>query len=172
MNRPDAALHGQVKRSAAEIYEAFFVPALFDQWPGRALDAAGLSVEMTSSMSAAAQASWPAPRRSLDGSGSVTGIDINDGMLTIARRTAEAVTWRHGPADHLPFPDQSFDRVVSQFALMFFADQSTSLTEMARVARPGGTITIATWASIDQSPATPPWPTSCNASSATKPPRR
>jgi hypothetical protein len=35
---------------------------------------------------------------------------------------------------------------------MFFADQTTGLTEMARVARPGGTITIATWASIDQSP--------------------
>ena len=42
--------------------------------------------------------------------------------------------------------------MVSQFAVMFFADKKAGLQEMARVARPGGTITIATWASIDQSP--------------------
>ena len=62
------------------------------------------------------------------------------------------MTWRHGPAERLPLPDQSFDRVVSQFAVMFFADKKAGLQEMARVARPGGTITIATWACIDQSP--------------------
>jgi ubiquinone/menaquinone biosynthesis C-methylase UbiE len=93
-----------------------------------------------------------AAARRLNDSGSVTGIDINDGMLTIARKASEPVTWRHGPAEHLPFPDHSFNRVVSQFALMFFADQKAGLQEMARVTRPGGTITIATWASIDQSP--------------------
>ncbi len=153
MNEPDAATHGQVNRSAAEIYEAFFVPALFGQWPERVLDTAGLSpgddvldVGCGTGILASAAA------RRLKDSGSVTGIDINDGMLTIARKTSEPVTWRHGPAEHLPFPDHSFDRVVSQFALMFFADQKDGLQEMARVARPGGTITIATWASIDQSP--------------------
>ena len=35
---------------------------------------------------------------------------------------------------------------------MFFADPVAGLTEMARVARPGGTVAVATWASIDQSP--------------------
>ena len=153
MNESDAATHGQVIQSAAEIYEAFFVPALFDQWPERVLDTAGLSTgdDILDVGCGTGTLARTAARR-LDGSGSTTGIDINDGMLTIARRTPEPVTWRHGPAEHLPFPDQSFDRVVSQFALMFFADQTTSLTEMARVTRPGGTITIATWASIDQSP--------------------
>ena len=153
MNEPDTATHGQVNRSAAEIYEAFFVPALFGQWPEHVLDTAGISPgDDVLDVGCGTGILSRAAARSLDGRGSVTGIDINEGMLTIAQRTTEPVTWRQAPAEQLPFPNHSFDRVVSQFALMFFADQATSLTEMARVTRPGGTITIATWASIDQSP--------------------
>jgi ubiquinone/menaquinone biosynthesis C-methylase UbiE len=153
MSELDAATYGQVNRSAAEIYETFFVPALFGQWPEHVLDRAGLSTaDDVLDVGCGTGILARAAARRLDGSGSVTGIDINDGMLTTARRTPEPVIWRHGPAESLPFPDQSFDRVVSQFALMFFVGQATSITEMARVARPGGTITIATWASIDQSP--------------------
>lgn len=153
MNEPSAATHGQVIKSAAEVYEEFFVPALFEQWPGRMLDAARvtdgddvLDVGCGTGILARAAA------RRLGGSGSVTGIDINDGMLSVARKAPEPVTWRHGPAEHLPLPDHCFDRVVSQFALMFFADQEAGVREMARVARPGGAITIATWAGVDQSP--------------------
>ena len=132
---------------------ALFVPALFGQWPERVLDTARLAAgdDVLDVGCGTGILARTAARR-LNGSGSVTGIDINDGMLTIARRTPEPVTWRQGPAEHLPFPDHSFDRVVSQFAQMFFADQTASLTEMVRVTRPGGTITIATWASIDLSP--------------------
>jgi ubiquinone/menaquinone biosynthesis C-methylase UbiE len=153
MNETNAVTHGQVNRSAAEVYEAFFVPALFDQWPERVLDTAQLSAgDDVLDVGCGTGILARAAARRLKGSGSVTGIDINDGMLTIARKTSEPVTWRHGPAERLPFPAQSFDRVVSQFALMFFADQKAGLQEMARVARPGGTIAVATWASIDQSP--------------------
>lgn len=153
MNETNAATHGQVIQSAAEVYEAFFVPALFDQWPERVLDTAQISAgDDILDVGCGTGILARAAARRLNGSGSVTGIDINDSMLTIGRKTSEPVTWRHGSAEHLPFPDHSFDRVVSQFALMFFADQKAGLQEMGRVARPGGTITIATWASIDQSP--------------------
>ena len=153
MNERETATHGQVNRSAAEIYDAFFVPALFDQWPEHVLDTAAVSdghdvLDVGCGTGILARAA----ARRLNGSGSVTGIDINEEMLSVARRTAESVTWRHGPAEQLPFPDHSFDRVVSQFALMFFADQRAGLQEMVRVSRPGGAITIATWASIEQSP--------------------
>lgn len=62
------------------------------------------------------------------------------------------MVWRLGWVEDLPFPDCSFDRVVSQFALMFFTDPQVGLIEMARVTRPGGSIAIVTWASVDQSP--------------------
>ena len=88
MNELDAATHGQVNQSAAEVYEAFFVPALFGQWPERVLDAAGLSpgddvLDVGCGTGILARAA----ARRLNDSGSVTGIDINDGMLTIARRS-------------------------------------------------------------------------------------
>lgn len=153
MNEINTAIHGQVIQSAAEIYEAFFVPALFDQWPERLLELAGLSLgEDVLDVGCGTGILARAAARQLDGAGSVTGIDINGGMLAIASKKPEPVTWQHGPAERLPFPDHSFDRVVSQFALMFFTDQRASLKEMARVAKPGGTITIATWADVDESP--------------------
>lgn len=153
MNELDPASTGQLTPSAAEIYEDFFVPALFTQWTEAVLDGAGVSagddvLDVGCGTGILARAAC----RRLSGFGTVTGVDINDGMLKVARRLSKAVDWRHGPAEHLPFPRRSFDRVISQFALMFFADQSAGIREMTRVTRPGGTITIATWASIDQSP--------------------
>ena len=153
MNELDAATAGQVSSTAAEVYEDFFVPTLFDQWPRHVLDAAGLSAgEDVLDVGCGTGILARVASRRLEGSGSVTAIDLNDGMLAVARRHAEPVTWEHGAAEQLPFPDGSFDRVVSQFAVMFFADQRAALTEMCRVTRRGGTITIATWASIDESP--------------------
>ena len=152
MTNTDAATTGQVNQTAAEIYESFFVPALFGQWPSRLLDMAGLSPTDrlldvgcgTGILARAAAERVP--------EGTVTGLDQNDGMLSVARRSDAAVTWRHGSAEALPFPDESFDHVFSQFALMFFADKAAGLREMRRVLRPGGSATIATWADVAKSP--------------------
>lgn len=153
MSELDAATHGQVNSTAAEVYEDFFVPALFGQWPDVVLDRAGLApdddvLDVGCGTGILARAA----ARRVGAGGSATGIDVNEGMLAVAGRAPEPVTWRHGSAEELPFDDRSFDRVISQFALMFFADQAAGLREMTRVARPGGTITIATWASLEESP--------------------
>jgi SAM-dependent methyltransferase len=81
--------------------------------------------------------------------GHVAGLDPNAGMLTVAERRAEPIDWRNGVAETIPFPDGSFDRVVSQFAVMFFDDREAALAEMARVVRPGGTVAVATWAAAE-----------------------
>ncbi len=153
MTELHATTHGQVNRSAAEIYEDFFVPALFGQWPERVLRSAGLTaghdvLDVGCGTGILARQA----ARHLGGTGSITGVDINEGMLAVARRATEPVTWRHAAAERLPFPDRAFDRVFSQFALMFFADRAAALREMARVTRSGGTITLTTWAGIDLSP--------------------
>jgi SAM-dependent methyltransferase len=83
--------------------------------------------------------------------GTVTGLDINDEMLAVARRKSSRIDWRLGRAEALPFPDASFDRVVSQFGLMFFEDKPTALREMWRVLRPNGRLSVAVWDALDHS---------------------
>lgn len=147
------AERGQVTRPAADVYEEFFVPALFGQWPGTVLDAVGarqgdrvLDVGCGTGILARAAADR------VGRSGRVVGVDPNGGMLTVARRLGREITWDTGVAERLPYADDSFDRVVSQFALMFFTDRPAALSEMARVLAPGGSVALATWASLDTTP--------------------
>jgi SAM-dependent methyltransferase len=144
---------GQVAASAAEVYQEFFVPALFGQFAPSILDAAGvgpghrvLDVGCGTGVLAGAAAAR------VGAGGAVTGLDPNDGMLTVARKSAAAVTWQAGVAESLPFEDGSLDRVLSQFALMFFEDRAAAMREAARVLAPGGRAAFATWAPIDESP--------------------
>ena len=144
---------GQVAASAAEIYEQFFVPALFVSWPVHVLAAARvqpgdrvLDVACGTGILARAAA------RVVGSDGSVVGVDINEGMLAVARATSSDIAWQAGAAEALPFVSASFDRVVSQFGLMFFQDPLQALSEMRRVLRPGGKISVAVWASLEDTP--------------------
>ena len=94
--------------------------------------------------------------RRLGGQGTVIGLDLNPHMLAVARAAAQqetlAVEWREGRAEQLPFPADSFDLVLSQFALMFFADRGAALAEMHRVLSPGGRLLASVWQSLDRHP--------------------
>ena len=140
-------------RSAAEIYDEFFVPALFEQFAKPMVEAAKLApgqsvLDVACGTGVLAQ---EAARRVAPG-GTVTGLDRNEGMLAVARRKAPGIEWRQGMAESLPFPDKTFDAAVSQFALMFFEDRAQALKEMARVTRPGGRMGVAVWALLETSP--------------------
>ena len=84
--------------------------------------------------------------------GHATGLDINEGMLAVAERTAPHITWHTGAAEKLPFDDASFDAVVSQFGLMFFEDRQRALQEMMRVLRPSGQLAVAVWDTVENTP--------------------
>ena len=77
--------------------------------------------------------------------GKIIGLDRNIGMLAVARRIRPDIEWREGDAKELPFNDASFDAVVSQFALMYFTERTTALSEMIRVLKPGGRLAVAVW---------------------------
>lgn len=74
----------------------------------------------------------------------VVGLDPDASMLDAARRWhgRPNVEYVEGVAEDLPFPDASFDRVVSVSCLEHFADPERGLCEMARVLRPGGRLAI------------------------------
>lgn len=80
----------------------------------------------------------------------VTGLDLTPELLAIAqRRAAEEgygdILWKTGDAEGLPFPDGTFDVVVSSCGLMFAPDQQKVANEVARVTKRGGRIAIQAW---------------------------
>jgi SAM-dependent methyltransferase len=53
--------------------------------------------------------------------------------------------FKEADAENLPFPDASFDAVISTFGVMFTADQDKAAAELLRVCKPGGRIGLANW---------------------------
>jgi SAM-dependent methyltransferase len=78
----------------------------------------------------------------------VSGLDLSPMMLTTARKKLAdrglAADLREGDMAALPFPDESFDVVVSMLALMHIPreDRQQVFHEVARVLRPGGRLLI------------------------------
>ena len=144
---------GQVVASAAAIYEEFFVPALFADWPEHVLDAAEIQAGHRVLDVACGTGILAREAQKLVGpNGSTVGVDVNQEMLAIARSKSSSISWETGAAESLPFESASFDRVVSQFGLMFFQDAAKAISEMQRVTRPGGKIGVAVWASLEDIP--------------------
>ena len=89
---------------------------------------------------------WPAAH--------IDAVDSSDGMLAVARRTTGAtdgldadgrLDFRQAFADRLPYPDATFDLVVSSFVLQLVPNRHRALREARRVLRPGGHIVLITW---------------------------
>ena len=138
---------------AAEAYEELLVPALFGEWAPRVAAAAGLQPGQSVLDVACGTGVLAREAAALVGESGVVGLDRDPGMLTIASRLAPGVSWGTGEAESLPFPDRRFDRVISQFGLMFFFDRRQALREMLRVLAPNGRLAIAVWDSLANTPA-------------------
>lgn len=144
---------GRVSRNAAEVYEEFFVPALFGEWAPRVADAAGIrtGAQVLDVACGTGVLAREAARR-VGPDGRVVGVDVNPDMLGVARRLAPELEWLEASAEDLPIPDGAFDAVVSQFGLMFIRDRVRALREMWRVAAPGGRLAVAVCGPLDGSP--------------------
>lgn len=80
----------------------------------------------------------------------VTGLDLTPKLLEQAQQNAvvaelKNVAWLEGDAENLPFPNSSFDVVMSQFGHIFAPRPEIALKEMLRVLKPGGRLAFATW---------------------------
>jgi len=79
----------------------------------------------------------------------VTSTDYVPALLDKGRERARAeglsVQFQEADAEQLPFPDASFDVVLSTFGAMFTPDHQRAASEMLRVLRPGGRIGMANW---------------------------
>lgn len=141
----------------AETYESYMVPALFGPWASPLIQSADprpgervLDLGCGTGIVARRIASR------LRSNGRISALDLNPGMLAVARAVAEqeglTIEWHEGSAEHLPFPDGSFDLVSCQFALMFFADRRAALAEVHRVLADGGRCALSVFQGLDRHP--------------------
>jgi 2-polyprenyl-3-methyl-5-hydroxy-6-metoxy-1,4-benzoquinol methylase len=74
----------------------------------------------------------------------VTGADVSEAMVELARRRVPEATLVVAPVEHLPFEDGSFDAVAALGVLEFAQDVDAALTELGRVLRPKG-LAVVSW---------------------------
>lgn len=75
----------------------------------------------------------------------VTAVDFAAPMVAEARRRFPDVTFAHGDAEALDFPDGSFDAAACAFGILHLADPDRALTEARRVLRSGGRYAFTVW---------------------------
>jgi SAM-dependent methyltransferase len=145
----------EITGTPGEIYEQHVLPATIARWtpdliavldvrPGeRVLDVACGTGIVTRLL----------PDR-VGPTGRVVGLDVNGGMLAVARAvTAHAsIEWVEGNAMDMPLPDAAFDAVVCQQGLQFVPDKLAALHEMRRVLASGGRLVLSVWRSVAHAP--------------------
>ena len=144
-----------IDTAAAEAYEESLVPGIFGPWAEDLVAGAGivpgmyvLDLACGTGVAARYAAHLCSPN------GRVFGIDIDSGMIEIAKR---AVTLQLGlggdfycaPADNLPIDTASIDLALCFQGLQFFPDRLKAFSELHRVVKPRGRVIATTWNSID-----------------------
>ena len=133
----------QLSGDAAELYERYPVRYILGPWAQALVARAGLKhdesvldVACGTGVIACLAAHTVGP------TGCVTGLDLNAGMLAVARSlpapSGAPITWIEGSAVAMNLPNAAFDVVFCQQGLQFFPDRLAALCEMRRVLRPSG----------------------------------
>ena len=147
--------HWQLDGSAPELYEKYLVPAITTKWAedivGRAQPRCGEDV-LDVACGTGVVARLVSKRMA---QGRVTGLDLNAGMLAVARtlpNEGAVIDWIEGSALDLPFPAGRFDLVLCQLGLQFFPDQGRALCEMHRVLTSSGRVALSVYSPIERTP--------------------
>lgn len=132
--------------NAAESYERFFVPAigaplardlvrLAALRPGERVLDVGCGTGVVARLAAG----------EVGDTGTVAGLDVNPGMLAVARSTTPpgpSIEWHEASAEAMPLPAEAFDAALCQLSLQFMPDRLAALREMRRVLVQGGRLLL------------------------------
>lgn len=132
--------------TAPENYEKYFVPTIALPLARDLVEAASLQagervldVACGTGVVARLAAERVAP------SGRVAGLDVNPGMLAVARSATPpdlSIDWYETSAEAMPLPDNAFDAVLCQMGLQFVPDKLVALREMRRTLTKGGRLLL------------------------------
>jgi SAM-dependent methyltransferase len=147
----------QMTGSGPEAYQRHLVPAIFAPWATLLLELARLQPgEHVLDAACGTGVVARAATSRVGATGTVTGVDLNPGMLEVARATAgeagQSITWQEGNLEALPFADRAFDVVLCQQGLQFCPDKAAAIAELRRVLRDGGRLALSVWRDIGHCP--------------------
>jgi ubiquinone/menaquinone biosynthesis C-methylase UbiE len=138
----------------AEMYDAHMVPAMFGPWADVIVDRiAPLAGEHFLDVACGTGAVTFKLAERVGPDGTVTGSDINPGMIAVGRRKSEAagvpIAWHVADAVSLPQRPGGYDAVTCQQGVQFFPDSVAGLTSMHDALRPGGRLGLAIWYPVE-----------------------
>jgi ubiquinone/menaquinone biosynthesis C-methylase UbiE len=147
----------QIRDTAPEAYERYFVPTIFIPWTEDLLARAALQPgERVLDVACGTGIVARRAAQQVGSTGTVVGVDLNPEMLEVARAqtptSGAPVVWRQGDAGALPCPDATFDVVCCQQGLQFFPDKVGALRQMHRVLVPGGRLALSVVRSLEHNP--------------------
>lgn len=130
----------------AENYERYFVPAIgkplaYDLIALAALQTGERVLDVACGTAIVARLA----AEGVGARGSVAGLDVNAGMLAVARSATppdRSIEWYEASAEAMPLPDETFDVVLCQLGLQFVPDKVGALREMRRVLAADGRLII------------------------------
>lgn len=136
------SLYEKYAASGAESYERYFVPAIGEP-AARLLIAAArpASGERVLDVACGTGIASRLAVESVGPDGAVVGLDLDPGMLEVARRVSpDSIDWHEASAEEIPFAPESFDLVLCSISLQFFPRKEQAVREMHRVLVPGGRV--------------------------------
>ena len=128
----------EFEQGSPEAYEELFVPVIFSPWAERLINRAKIHegnhvLDIACGTGIVARLAAPL----VGETGSVVGIDTDEGMLAVATKIAAEeqlpIEWQEADASDLSFSAEQFDIVLGQQGLPFFDDPTAALEEMRRV---------------------------------------
>lgn len=147
----------QLAQNAAEQYEKVLVPSILGpaaealvEWvswhPGQTVVDIGCGTGVAARSAA----------RKVGRSGRVIGVDVNPGMIGVARSLPAVdgpfIEWHEGSAYQLPLDDGTCDVALCAQTLQFLADRSAAVAESLRVLVSGGRLAVSVWSPLAGSP--------------------
>ncbi|MDB5926357.1 MAG: Methyltransferase type 11 [Betaproteobacteria bacterium] len=141
-----------IEGNAAELYERYAARYILGPWASGLIAIAGVRAgERVLDLACGTGAVARLAAKEVGASGRVTGLDLNAGMLSVARSlpapSGGPLEWVERSALDTGLQSHSFDVVLCQQGVQFFPDKPAALREIQRVLVPGGRVAVSVWRS-------------------------
>lgn len=143
-----------IDTTVARAYESHMVPGMFAHWAAFVVSlVAPQSGEHVLDVACGTGIGARAAARPVGSTGKVVGVDIDPGVIEVARGLAQGtgtpIEWHCASALQMPFQDATFDLCLCLQGLQFLPDRPAGLTEIRRLLKPSGRLAASVWGPLE-----------------------